>query len=292
LNATSAREIPRISVITPSLNQAPYLEQTLRSVLGQDYPDLEYIVIDGGSEDGSLELIESFGDKLSYWISEPDRGQSHAINKGFAKATGDIYCWINADDYLLPGALNRMAEAWSAEQHRDWWIGGVDELRMKTSMSSPYPVDKSFSFEELPWRHKICQPGVFWRSRIHLPLDLGLHYAMDLDLWNRFWRTSGKAGFVNQQLAVNRIYDTTKTNTGGSLILDELYTISKRYGSSLSLSILMRYGIVPAVCRANTPAKPKFWRSIRFAMLKVACMVYGRKVHRAVIFWSYFINEN
>src|SRR6266567_371437 len=96
---------PRITIVTPSLNQAAFLERTIRSVLDQDYPELEYLVFDGGSTDGSVEILRRYGDRIAYWESVPDRGQSHAVNKGFERAMGEIVGWINSDDYYLPGAL-------------------------------------------------------------------------------------------------------------------------------------------------------------------------------------------
>ena len=113
---------PTISIITPSLNQAAYLERTLRSVLDQQYPGLEYIVIDGGSTDGSVEILERFGERLSYWVSEPDRGQAHAINKGLERAAGDVVAYINSDDYYLPGAL-AAAGALFADDSVAWVAG-------------------------------------------------------------------------------------------------------------------------------------------------------------------------
>src|SRR5215207_3259660 len=104
------RAWPRISVVTPSLNQAEFLEQTIRSVLLQGYPNLEYIVMDGGSRDGSLAVIEKYAPLLTHWESRPDRGQGHAINKGWRQCTGEILCWLNSDDLYLPGALRVVSE--------------------------------------------------------------------------------------------------------------------------------------------------------------------------------------
>ena len=102
-------EWPKISVITPSYNQAEFLEQTVKSVVAQNYPNLEYIVIDGGSDDGSIQILEQNNDHIHHWVSEPDKGQSEALNKGFSLATGDIFCWLNSDDQFAPNALRSVA---------------------------------------------------------------------------------------------------------------------------------------------------------------------------------------
>ena len=111
---------PKISVITPSFNSAPFLESAIRSVLEQRYPNLEFIVIDGGSTDGSVDTLRHYHSALTYWVSEPDAGQYAAINRGFSQATGDILCWLNADDLLLPNALNIIAEIFTLFPSVDW----------------------------------------------------------------------------------------------------------------------------------------------------------------------------
>jgi glycosyltransferase involved in cell wall biosynthesis len=119
---------PLVSVVTPSFNQAAFIEQTLRSVLEQDYPAIEYLVADGASTDGSVEIIQKYADRLAWWVSEKDHGQAEAINKGFTKATGKYIAWVNSDDYYLPGAIRAAVEvleanptwAWSLAMSRLW----------------------------------------------------------------------------------------------------------------------------------------------------------------------------
>src|SRR3990172_5374162 len=113
--AASRRQLPRISLVTPSFNQAAYLEETIASVLAQGYANLDFIVIDGGSNDGSVDIIRRHERWLSYWVSEPDRGQSHAINKGWRHSTGELWTWLNSDDVLTPGTLAAVAAAFSRD---------------------------------------------------------------------------------------------------------------------------------------------------------------------------------
>ena len=119
-------QFPRISVVTPSFNQGKYIRETIESVLSQNYPNLEYIVIDGGSTDSTLAVIDDYVDRLNYFVSEKDNGQSHAINKGFAQATGDIFCWLNSDDQFAPNALWSMAIAFYT--NRTDLVAGICEI--------------------------------------------------------------------------------------------------------------------------------------------------------------------
>ena len=183
---------PLISVITPSYNQAEFLEENILSVKNQDYPNIEHIIIDGGSKDGSLEIIEKYANDLT-WISEPDDGQSHAINKGFKMARGEIIGWINSDDYYLPGAVSRAIDVLAANPGVDLVYGycaKVDENSNQTGLFKSPEFDRDLLFSN---PNVIYQPAVFFRKSLLDKaglLDESLHYAMDFDLWVRMAKVS------------------------------------------------------------------------------------------------------
>lgn len=189
-------QYPSISLITPSFNQAQFLEKTISSVLSQDYPNLEYIIVDGGSDDDSLKIIESFAPDLSYWISEPDNGQAHAINKGFSVSTGSIMGWLNSDDILMPGALKVMGELFAQFEDIDWITGGLVTINKHGYATfAAMPIGRLRTFIRKGWYHSrglgfINQESTFWRRNLWNvaggTLKEDKHYAMDFDLWQRF----------------------------------------------------------------------------------------------------------
>lgn len=200
-----------VSIITPSYNQAKYLEQTLRSVLQQDYPFIEYIVIDGASTDGSVDIIKKYANKLAYWISEKDSGQAEAINKGFARATGGIVAWLNSDDYYLPGAVSAAVKACDENPEAVLVYGNmlaVDE-NGKPFNALTY---KSLTLEDLLCFQIIGQPAVFMR-RSALQKTSGLnpdfHFLLDHLLWIQLAQ-HGKILHVNQTWSAARYHPEAK----------------------------------------------------------------------------------
>jgi glycosyltransferase involved in cell wall biosynthesis len=182
--------VPRISIVTPSYNQGSFIEETIRSVLDQGYPDLEHIIVDGGSTDQTVEVIRKYEKDLAYWVSEKDRGQAHAINKGFQRATGDILGWLNSDDRLEPGALLAVAEHSRRFPKAGAFVGHgriVDTSGKETFTNKPGDL----SYDGLcRWLEggNFMQPSCFFRRETFLaagPLDESIYMAFDLDLWLR-----------------------------------------------------------------------------------------------------------
>lgn len=228
---------PRISIVTPSFRQAPFLEETLRSVLLQGYPNLQYVVMDGGSTDGSVEIIKRYAPWLDHWVSERDGGQSDALRKGFARATGDIFAWVNSDDLLLPGALAAVAEAWRREPGTliagpvVWFehISGAETLRCQRGLSFGQMV-RHWSRE-----CEFHQPGVFFPRDAYLAaggVNESFRYAMDYDLFCRILRHT-RATLVPEPLARFRYHATSKTGAEGDLFLLERHRSSQHYWAAL-----------------------------------------------------------
>jgi glycosyltransferase involved in cell wall biosynthesis len=176
-------------VVTPSFNQAEFLETTLRSIHEQDYPDLEHIVLDGGSSDGSREILEKWQDRFAYWRSAPDGGQTEALIEGFDLATGDILCWLNSDDVFYPGTLHEVGEWFLANEGQHFVYG--DSMWIDR-YGTPIVSKREHGFNLFIWTYDhnfIPQPSTFWTREIYDRvggLDASFDFAMDADLWRRF----------------------------------------------------------------------------------------------------------
>jgi glycosyltransferase involved in cell wall biosynthesis len=212
---------PKVSIVTPSFNQGQYLEETIRSVLDQGYPNLEYIIIDGGSTDDSAEIIRKYERHLAYWVSEKDRGQTHAINKGMARATGDILAYLNSDDYYLPGALERVARHAIKHPEVDLIHGRcryVDERGAKIGgqFASITEYREIVDLWGVWWaKRQFVQPEVFWTRRIAEtigPFCEDLHWVMDYEYWVRMLRAKARVGGIDAEVACFRFQPQQKSN--------------------------------------------------------------------------------
>ena len=229
---------PLVSIVTPSFNQSQYLEQTILSVLQQDYPAIEYIIIDGGSTDGSVDIIRRYEDRLAYWVSEPDKGQSHALNKGFAKTTGEILAWQNADDFYEPGAIATAITAY--KRHPGSIIAGhgwfLDETTGDRWLKRPYGITfaNMVKFWEGKWSWIV--PAILFPRKAYLEsggFDENLHYVMDHDLFCRLLQRCSVV-YVKDLLATFRLHPESKSGSRDyyRFILEESEAV-KQYWSLL-----------------------------------------------------------
>jgi glycosyltransferase involved in cell wall biosynthesis len=230
---------PRITVVTPSYNQGRFLERAILSVLSQNYPNLEYFVLDAGSTDNTIRILKKYNKRLTYWSSETDRGQSDAICKGWGMATGDILAWLNTDDFYYPGALHEVGRIFGADPNIKMLCGSValvDENERKLRVKPPPRVDPEFL---LPSTNIPAQVGTFVRRDVFDRLGgprLDLHYVMDWELWLRVSLNypASAVAFSNKVIAADRQWDGTKTlNAGGKdgveirKVLEELFGSAK-----------------------------------------------------------------
>lgn len=214
------RSWPRISIVTPSFNQGQYIEETIRSILLQRYPNLEYIIIDGGSSDETVDIIRKYEPWLAYWVSEKDQGQSHAINKGFMRATGVVGNWINADDCMCPNALAAIAMATPAALDDKYIIGGNGEIIDENGQfirAAPLTISQQkepFSFS-LAFKGSV-QPAYFFSLNLFREVggvDISLHYVMDTDIYCRFGLIGYKEIVVPSLISRFRKQKMAKSNT-------------------------------------------------------------------------------
>ena len=236
--------LPRLTVITPSLNQAQYLERALRSVLDQNYPDLEYIVMDGGSTDGSVEILRRYDDRLSYWVSQPDEGQSWAINRAIERATGDVIAYINSDDYYLPGAFDAALPYFEDPSVR--WVAGATEYweedgTLNTIWLPRRPEGSRVRWVRAPWY--VPQASSFWRRDVFEEFGLlreDLSFIFDTEFGVRL----ALAGLIpltfDRPLAVRYLHSEAKSATPAAFAR-EWSKAAKRLRKNLSWGERVRY---------------------------------------------------
>jgi len=233
---------PKLSIVTPSFNQADYLEQAICSVLEQGYPDLEYLIIDGGSTDGSVEIIKNYARWLTFWISEPDSGQAHAINKGLRRATGDILAYLNSDDTYLPGAFATVTDAFAKHPSADWLCGSCvasDERSGASFILEPVvPRDPSqWLFKPSGEPYCFPQPGVFFRKSLIDGFGLfreDLHYSFDYEYFQRLLMGGQRPLILPSVVAMFRIHDGSKTADNSAGFATDDLTVADLYFDRVS----------------------------------------------------------
>ncbi len=223
--------LPKISVITPSFNQAPFLEETIQSVLSQGYPDLEYIVMDGGSTDGSTEIIRKYADRLADWKSAKDGGQADAIRTGFASAAGEILCWLNSDDTIAPGTLRTVGEFFAVHPDVDLVYGDLNLVDAEGKRL--YTARPLLRLGILVYENAfIPQQAMFWCHSLYERvggIDPGLRFAMDFDLVIRFLLAGATARKLPGTLANYRWHPAAKSSTIRDVMEREINEVVRRH---------------------------------------------------------------
>ncbi len=254
----------KLSIITPSFNQGRFLEETIMSVLNQGYEPLEYIVIDGGSTDESVSIIQRYEDKLAYWISEKDRGQVHAINKGLERATGDILAFINSDDVYLPGAFNAVMTHFADNPESNWVCGDTLMFGEGHETRMIHAVVPRSAAHCLSWAYRAPQPGHFWKTPLVCEgFQERWNYDFDHDMYVRLLLAGHKCHYLPLPMAAYRLHEVSKTVAEGHRQLEEFDRIAEFYEPQLQ-------GVDQRWCKAT-----------RFLRLSYAASEAGRKSEAA-----------
>lgn len=235
--------LPKVSVITPSYNQAAFLEKTIRSVLEQDYPDLEYIIIDGGSDDGSRQIIEKYADRLAYWQSQKDKGQTDAINQGFSRANGEILAWLNSDDVLYPGAIRSAVSYLSQHPEVGMVYGDCDWINAQDKVIGRFPAAQTDLKKLRRGYVHIPQQASFFRAKLWReagPLDDSFYFAMDYDLWTRLAARSPLL-YVKEVWAGFRLHEGAKSIAEDDRCWPEMLRVHYRDGGKKISLFTMKY---------------------------------------------------
>jgi hypothetical protein len=236
----SSSSWPKVTVVTPSFNQGQFLEETIRSVLLQNYPNLEYIIIDGGSNDNSVAIIRKYEAHLKYWVSEKDNGQTHAINKGFRMATGEWVGWLNSDDFYLPGALITLLHE-VRETPFKWVAGSVKYIHEGNERRDSIEKQNSSAklIDWLLFKFYFNQPGALWKRSLFKQygyLEEHMHYAFDWAFWCCLVAHGVQPLLIEEPVAAFRLHDESKTCTRWDRFCAENYAIIQGYLPQLSAS--------------------------------------------------------
>jgi len=270
--------LPKISVVTPTYNQAEFIEETLLSIEAQAYPNLEHIVVDALSTDATPEILARYADRLPMRVlREADRGQSDGINKGMRLATGEIVCWLNSDDRFRPDALRKVGETFAANPSAGVVFGRGAKVARDGREIYTVPF-RPFNRRHLRTAYRVVQPAMFFRRDLYLEiggLDEDLHYAMD---WDLLIRLAAKCDVIaiDETLAEIRYYDDTKTSTGGWKRMCEIAEIGRRHNGPLDFNFIS-YRVRTAVARLDSRLAEKITDEVlrRLVFRSAPVMVQG-----------------
>lgn len=266
VNINKKINYPKISIITPSFNQGEFLEETIRSVLMQNYSNLEYIIIDGGSTDNSIEIIERYSDFITFWVSEPDNGQTDAINRGFNLSTGEIMGWLNSDDILLPDALNHIADTFMQNP----------ETKIVTGLRKIIDVNSNFMYnffhgrplsEHIRHMCDIGQETTYWHRSLWESLgelDPNFNFAMDYDYWQRAIHAGYEFTLIPHYIGALREHSESKSSTLIDTWNKELQIIYQRYNIANNYD---EAEFLYAQIDKNWPKRRRFLRDMRHSKL-------------------------
>ncbi len=256
----TAAHHPLVSIVTPSFNQAHYLEETIHSVLSQDYGNIEYLIADGGSRDGSLEIIRRYADQLAWWVSEPDRGQTDAINKGFAHAKGDILAWLNSDDTYQPNAISQAVDYLQRNPQVGMVYGDTNLINELGKIIGKFPARQT-DYRRLRQGYvHIPQQASFFRANLWKqvgPLDPTFYFAMDYDLWVRLARVSRLSYYplsldqdqqkFSQPWANFRLHDAGKSVVADDRCWPEMLRVHYRDGGGPFSRLVLKARLRPLI---------------------------------------------
>jgi len=285
---------PLVSIVTPSYNQARFLEEAIRSVLDQDYPKLEHLIVDGGSRDGSVEIIERYGDQLAWSASEPDTGQAAALNKGFAHARGEILGWLSSDDTLLPGAVARVVDELEHDSEAVLVYGEalfVDEQGQALFPLEPRPFDVAEMVRTC--QNHVSQPGSLFRQHaleLAGPFVEDAHYLFDFEFVLRLALAGGKVKRIPDRLATYRVHGESKSGGGSLLKARDYARFADRFlnGSALPHAAEGRASAYLAAgdyfydAGRYAEARRYLWRALRGRPTRRAATLLGRALVRSV----------
>ena len=258
-------QLPLVSIVTPSYNQVDFLEETIRSVLSQGYPRIEYIIVDGGSMDGSLEIVQRYASQLAWWVSEADQGQTDAINKGFGHASGEVLAWLNSDDTYLPNAVAEAVGFLQANPEAGMVYGDANLVDDAGTVIGRFPARQTDYHRLMRGYVHIPQQAAFFRADLWRqvgPLDPSFYFAMDYDLWVRIAQIAPLC-YYPRLWANFRLHESGKSVISDERCWPEMLRVYRREGGSWLSSMFLKAKVRPLIY-SWLPLRLRIWLRSKF----------------------------